>query len=212
MKTLLFDLDGTLSNNQQGIIGSIQYALGQLTDTRYADDELLWCIGPPLQDSFGHLLQTDDEATIALAMSYFRETYTTTGIFQNELYAGIEPLLQQLVDLDRTLYVATSKPQVYAQRIIEHFGLAGFFVGVYGCELDGTRKEKADLIGYILPREKLEPQATLMIGDRKHDMIGAKAHGLTAIGVLWGFGKRAELEANGAEHLIHKPHDLLDFV
>lgn len=212
MKALLFDLDGTLSNNQEGIIRSIQFALSRLTDKTYADDELLWCIGPPLYQSFTQLLDTDDAELVGQAVGYFRTTFATQGIFQNKVYPGIEGLLQQLVGLDQMLFVATSKPQVYAQRIIEHFKLSDYFARIYGSELNGTRSDKGELIGYILQQEGLDSQSTVMIGDRKHDMIGAQKQSVATIGVLWGFGGRIELAACGADHLVDTPQDLLAVV
>lgn len=212
MKTVLFDLDGTLSNPKVGIIGSIQYALAKLSDKVFSDDELLWCIGPPLQESFAKLLKTGDPQRIDMAMRYYRELFAEKGLFQNELYAGIDELLGQLVELDCMLFVATSKPHVFATKIIDYFELSHYFRTVYGSELDGTRSDKGELIGHILASEGLEASSTLMVGDRKHDIIGAQKQAVGTIGVTWGFGGRTELLACGADHVVDTPQDLLAVV
>ena len=206
--TLLFDLDGTLLNPREGIINSIQYALRRFDTVDFADEELLWCIGPPLTESFAKLLQTDDPATIAEAVVSYRDYFGTEGLLQNKLYPKIPTLLKRLNEQGHSLFVATSKPHVYAAKILQDFGLAQQFVQIYGSEFDGTRANKGELLHYILAKERLDPTHTLMIGDRKHDILGARQCGLRSIGVLWGFGADGELAQNGATYLVKQPLDV----
>lgn len=191
--TVLFDLDGTLTDPFKGITRSIQYALEKMGVGATAAEELRWCIGPPLWESFSVLLGTDDRGELDRAVGYYRERYTATGLFENRLIDGIPELLSALREAGAQLHVCTSKPHAYAGKIVDHFGLMPFFGTVYGSELDGTRSQKTELIAHILEVEKLSAGETVMIGDRKHDLIGANANGVSGIGVLWGYGSREEL-------------------
>lgn len=206
--TVLFDLDGTLTDPFAGITRSIQHALAAMGAVVPPADELGWCIGPPLWDSFAVLLGTDDRALLDRAVALYRERYTATGLFENELITGIAPLTRRLAEAGFTLYVATSKPHAYAGKIVEHFGLMPDFVRVYGSELDGTRSAKAELIAYLLAEEGREAGQCVMIGDRKHDLIGARANGVPGIGVLWGYGSREELSAEGPALIAAEPADI----
>ena len=210
--TLLFDLDGTLLNPREGIISSIQYALQRFDIIDFADEELLWCIGPPLTESFAKLLQTDNPATIAEAVASYRDYFGTEGLLQNKLYPEISTLLERLNEQGHSLFVATSKPHVYAVKILQNFGLAQQFIQIYGSEFDGTRANKGELISYILAKERLDPAHTLMIGDRKHDILGAQQCGLKSIGVWWGFGADGELADNGATYLAQQPLEVAHLV
>ena len=148
--TLLFDLDGTLTDPFIGITRSIQYALDKMGASRIPEAaDLRWCIGPPLWESFGVLLESEDKAVQDRAVALYRERYTTEGLFENTIIDGIERLVADLDASGRRMFVATSKPHAYAARIIEHFGLTPHFGKVYGSELDGTRSAKADLIAYM---------------------------------------------------------------
>lgn len=208
ISTILFDLDGTLTDPFEGITRSIQYAVekmgGQAPDT----EDLRWCIGPPLWDSFKVLLGTEDKALLDQAVAYYRERYTVTGLFENSLIEGIPELLSALRRDGFVLHVCTSKPHSYAGRIVEHFGLMGFFGTVYGAELDGTRSAKAELIAHILSEENILSSQTVMVGDRKHDLIGANANNVSGIGVLWGYGSREELAAEHPVLIAEKPQDI----
>ncbi|WP_417671513.1 HAD family hydrolase [Roseibium sp.] len=192
-KVILFDLDGTLTDPFEGITRSIQYALERLGAEVPEAAELRWCIGPPLWDSFKVLLNTDDRKRQDEAVAFYRERYTATGLFENTLIAGINRLIDELKADDRRLFVATSKPHAYAGKIVEHFGLMPCFEKVYGSELDGTRSAKAELISHILSEEGLSASDCAMIGDRKHDLVGANANAVDGFGVLWGYGSREEL-------------------
>ena len=205
---VLFDLDGTLTDPKPGITRCIQYALSELGYTPPDADDLLWCIGPPLQRSFATLLQTSDPSLIQQALTLYRDRYATIGLFENSLYPQIPETLQTLREAGYQTFVATSKPQIYATRIIEHFQLSVLFDRVYGSELDGTRCDKDVLIDYILQTEQLSPSATVMVGDRKHDMIGAKRHWVGAIGVTYGYGTVQELESHGAGKLVDSPNQI----
>lgn len=206
MRTICFDLDGTLTDPKPGITRSIQHALRGLDRPVPAEDELTWCIGPPLIRSLEKL--TGDRATAERALVLYRERFGAVGLYENRVYDGIPDVLAGLAGAGHRLFVATSKPRVYAERIIEHFGLGAHFTTVHGSELDGTRVEKTDLLAWIVERERLDPQATIMIGDRSHDIVGARRNAMTALGVLYGYGSRAELEAAGAHGLCASPHAL----
>jgi phosphoglycolate phosphatase len=206
---VLFDLDGTLSDPKIGITQSIQYALSVLNLPVPKEDDLTWCIGPPLRQSFSTLLQTSDSASLDRALNLYRDRFARIGLFENTLYPEIPDLLQTLYGTGYKCIVATSKPRVFAKRIIEHFQLATLFDGIYGSELDGTRSDKGELLHHIIQLEQLSPQTAVMVGDRKHDIIGAKCHNLTTIGVTYGYGTADELIAHGADYLAHKPTDIL---
>jgi phosphoglycolate phosphatase len=192
-RALLFDRDGTLTNPREGITRSIQYALEKLGQPVPATDALVWCIGPPLQESFAQLLGGAERAGEAL--EFYRERFTATGLYENAVYSGITGALEAVQADGFELYVATSKPHVYATRIVEHFGLARFFTGIFGLELDGTRREKAALIAHLLAERQLDPAHCVMIGDREHDILGARANGVATVAVTWGYGASDELSA-----------------
>jgi len=194
--TLFFDLDGTLTDPKPGIAGSIQYALEKLDRPVPSQDELAWCIGPPLRASFVALLGGEELADRAVAL--YRERFGEVGLFENSLYPDIPAVLAALARSPRRLFVATSKPHVFASRIIEHFGLAGYFEHIFGSELDGSRVDKADLLAYALTQSGVDPSQALMIGDRSHDVAGARANGIDAVGVTYGYGTEAELIEAGA--------------
>jgi phosphoglycolate phosphatase len=201
MDAVFFDLDGTLTNPKPGITRSIQYALERLGFAVPSEDDLVWCIGPPLHASFKKLVGSDELAQRAIEL--YRERFSEVGLYENETYASIEETLSEVAE-GRRLFVATSKPKVYADRIIEHFGLRHYFEEVFGSELDGTRTDKADLLAYALTRTKADPKRAIMIGDRSHDIIGAGKNGMKAIGVLYGYGSLSELTEAGAHRLCER--------
>lgn len=211
--TVLFDLDGTLTDPFVGITRSIQYALEKLGAPVPAAEELGWCIGPPLWESFAVLLgqdgeTLDDKALLDRAVALYRERYTSVGLYENELIAGIAPLVEALAGAGLTLYVATSKPHAYAGKIVEHFGLMPQFCKVYGSELDGTRSAKAELIAHLIEQESRDAASCVMIGDRKHDLIGAHANDMRAIGVTWGYGGYEELAAEHPALIARLPDEI----
>jgi len=207
---ILFDLDGTLTDPFEGITKCIAYALSGLGREAVAQKELAWCIGPPLKNSFATLLQVDAGDELAeQALTLYRQRFTSVGLYENRLFAPIPSILEELVRRGHLLYVATAKPTVYAERIIDHFALSRYFQVVYGSELDGRFTDKTSLIQHIISRENIDRRSTCMIGDRKHDITGAKNNSLRAVGVCWGYGSQEELEEAGADLCIDDPDELL---
>ena len=206
MKTIFFDLDGTLTDPKLGITRSIQYALERLGREVPQQDELTWCIGPPLHGSLVKLLGDNDLADRALLL--YRERFGEVGMFENAVYAGVETTLAALADGTRRLFVATSKAHVYATRIIAHFRLDSYFEQVFGAELNGTRADKTELLKYAIDTTGIDPAEALMIGDRSYDIVGARNNGLRAIGVLYGYGSRDELIEAGAHSLCASPDEI----
>jgi phosphoglycolate phosphatase len=204
--TVFFDLDGTLTDPKIGITASIQYALAKLDVPVPTQDELTWCIGPPLRANFVALLGGEENADLGVAL--YRERFGDVGLFENELYPGIEATLKAVADTGRRLFVATSKPHVFADRIIDHFGLRPYFQRVFGSELDGTRVDKSALLRYALDETSTDAARAIMIGDRKHDVIGAANNGMATIGALYGYGGREELTMAGAAHLVASPAEI----
>ena len=207
---LLFDLDGTLTDPKQGIVTCIRHALQCLDIEIAADIRLESYIGPPLRDTFRSLC--GDAGDVEAAVDYYRERFATVGLFENRVYDGIPLCLEQLRARAESIHLATSKPTIYAKRIIQHFGLDHFFDGIYGSELDGRLGDKTELIGHILKHEKLNIANTIMIGDRSFDMVGARNNKVRAIGVLWGFGSEAELDQAGAHQICSHPAELSDLL
>lgn len=205
MRYLFFDLDGTLTNPAAGVIASMQHALRAMSRPPLADEELRRLIGPPLREGFRRILATDDAELIETAVGHFRERFAPIGIFENELYRGIPEALGELQADGYRMCIVTSKAAVYAERIVDHFGLRGFFTAVYGAELSGERSVKAELIAHALERERVAASQACMIGDREHDITGAAAHaGMVGLGVLWGYGTRDELEQAGASAIVER--------
>ena len=209
---LLFDLDGTLTDPREGIVGSLQHALATLGYSPPATTSLEQFIGPPLAESFQVLLGTSDEAQIRAAVAAYRRRFSEQGIFENRLYSEVPSGLCALRAAGHRLWVVTSKPEVYARRIVAHFGLDCYFHKVYGSELSGERANKTELIRYVLQQEKLPARSVLMIGDREHDILGARANGMGAVGVTWGYGSRAELEAANPQAVVSSMAELVEYV
>ncbi len=209
---LLFDLDGTLTDPFVGITTCIRHALLSLGRPAPPADELRWCIGPPLKQSLAALLGPGHSHLTDEALALYRERFGSVGLFENERYPDVPGVLASLQAEGYTLRVATSKPAVYARRIVDHFGLSGFFEAVDGSELDGRHVNKGDLIAHVLAGRRLAPAGVLMIGDREHDVAGARANGVEALGVLWGYGSREELERAGALACAATPGELLALV
>jgi phosphoglycolate phosphatase len=204
--SVLFDLDGTLTNPFTGITNSMQHALREVGLEPPLVEQLRRYIGPPLQVTFREIL--GDDARAAEALGHYRQRYGETGKFENELIPGIVEAVQTLSESGYGLFVATSKLETYSIEIIDHFGLAPFFQRVHGSALDGSRADKGELIHHILQTEGLDPRQTVMIGDRLHDALGAASNDVRTIGVLWGFGDREELEGAGAAGIAGSPAQL----
>ena len=189
-RSVFFDLDGTLTDPADGIVRCIRHAFDCLGKPAPQDAELLTWIGPPLLQSFGEHLDTDQAES---ALQHYRERFAQRGMYENSLYSGVLESLAVLKDLSCRLYIVTSKPVAFAVPIAEHFGIAGYFDGIFGSELDGSRSEKTELIAYVLQQEAIDCERATMVGDRRYDVDGAHGNGLRAVGALWGYGSAAEL-------------------
>jgi phosphoglycolate phosphatase len=171
-------------------------------------EALEWCIGPPLWQTWPALLESDDPGESERAMVHYRERFATVGLFENKVYDGIPEVLGALSESGCALYLATSKPLVFARKILEHFGLDGYFAGLYGAELDGRLSDKGELLSHLVSAQGLAPEATVMVGDRKHDVIGARTAGLRALAVTYGYGSREELAAAAPDGLCDTPGEI----
>lgn len=209
---ILFDLDGTLTDPGLGITNAVMYALdkfGIKVDDRRS---LYKFIGPPLWDSFEQFFGFSKEEA-ETAVRYFREYYNVTGLFENTPYDGIRALLESLKDGGGTLAVATSKPEVTAKRVLEHFDLADYFTYVGGSVFDGSRVKKYDVIRYVLDTCRIcDTSSAVMVGDREHDIIGASKACLDSVGILYGYGSREELERAGATAIAETVDELGRFL
>lgn len=193
-KNILFDLDGTITDPKLGITKSVQYALKHFDIHITNLDSLTPFIGPPLKDSFMQFYNFDEHSA-RIAVEKYREYFKDIGIFENILYDGMENLLQQLIEKDKKLIIATSKPTVFAKRILEYFRIGEYFNYISGSEMDGLRSEKSEVISYALIQNNVSDLTdVVMIGDRKYDIMGANEVGIDSIGVLYGYGDYEELE------------------
>lgn len=207
-ENILFDLDGTISDNSVGIIGGIKNALEHFK-LGYKEEDLYSFIGPPLLDSFMEKYDFSKEKAL-LAIEEYRKYYRRSGVLENVLYDGVEPVLKELRSRNKKLFVTTAKPEVFAKQILEHFKLDHYFDGIHGATLDSSRIRKEDIIEYTLEDNKLEKRVSIMIGDRYHDIEGARLHGIDSIGVTYGFGTREELESAGATYIVSEVSEILD--
>lgn len=199
---IFFDLDGTLLDPRIGITLCVQYALKAFDIDKSNLDSLCKFIGPPLKESFMEFYGFDDNGAVQ-AVAKYRERYRDIGIFESEIYPGIDDLLQRLCAAGRRLVVATSKPTVFAKRLLEHFHIVQYFEFISGSELDNTRTNKGEVILYALQQMRINDTSNvLMIGDREHDIIGAKKAGIASVGVLYGYGSYHELKAAGADYIV----------
>lgn len=208
-KYILFDLDGTLTDPAEGITKSVQYALKKYGIEVSDLASLKKFIGPPLTHSFMEFYGFTNEVAKE-AVEFYREYFAVTGIFENSVFPGVEELLKSILACGGTLYVATSKPTVFAKRILEHFNLSHYFKDVIGSNLDGTMVDKAEIIKHVLGLEALEDKSSfIMIGDREHDCIGAIKNDIEVIGVTFGYGGEEELKASKATYLARSIEDIL---
>lgn len=209
---ILFDLDGTLTDPFEGITNSIVYALDKfgikITDRRTLTD----FIGPPLNEAFKTRFGFDDEKALQ-TVKYFREYYKDYGLYENYVYKEIPPVLEELKRRGKILIVATSKVEEFSVRVLKHFDLIKYFNYVCGATKDFTRVKKADVIAHALKTAEItQKNRVLMVGDRNHDVFGAKANGIKSCGVLYGYGDRRELETAGADYIVTSPDELLSIV
>ncbi|MFQ6862258.1 MAG: HAD family hydrolase [Beduini sp.] len=211
MNTILFDLDGTLTDPALGITNAVSYAL-----KHYGIDEdyqnLLRFIGPPLVDSFMEYYGFDQEKAQE-AIVYYREYFSDKGMYENEVYDGMENLLAALKDEGYILAVATSKPEEFAKKILDHFHLSHYFTEICGATMDSSRSKKGDVIAYALNQLKISnPNTAIMVGDRQHDIVGAHQNQLKAIGVLYGYGNEAEMKEYQADYIAKDLKELMDIL
>lgn len=208
MHSILVDLDGTLTDPAAGIIAAIQHALQEMGAAVPAADSLGWAIGPPLRQTFTKLLGGVGDAETAVAI--YRTKYGAGGLFDATLYDGIADALAEMRRIPARLLLCTAKAEIYAERILDHFGLTEHFSGIYGADLAGTLDDKGDLIAHMIRVDGFDPARAVMVGDRANDVRAAARHGIPAVGVLWGYGDRNEL--SGATALCADPADLPQLV
>lgn len=208
---VLLDLDGTLTDPGAGITRCVQHALERLEVPVPEASELLWCIGPPLSESFSRLLSSTDEKVVGRAIDLYRERYTTTGIYENVPYPGIDRAMGRIRETGRSLLLATSKPTVFAARVLDHFGFSRHFLGVHGSHLDGRLTNKVELVRHIITARGLNPVNVMMVGDRRHDVEGGRMNGTSTAAVTYGYGSRQELEQAHPDHFFDSPEELALF-
>lgn len=209
---ILFDLDGTLVDSGIGVINSVIYSLKKYGIEVADREELNKFMGPPLHESFQDYYGFSEEEA-KTAVEYYREYYRDKGIFEYAVYEGIEDLLKTLSDAGKTIIVATSKPEVFAKKVLAHAGLSKYFAYIAGANLDGSRTKKDEVISYALGMvNAMDKSKAVMIGDREHDMIGAKKAGIDAIGILFGYGTRDELVRAGAKAIAKKARDIAELL
>jgi phosphoglycolate phosphatase len=205
---ILLDLDGTLVDPEPGITSCIRYALEAMGQPDPGAEALHWAVGPPLWGSFAKLLGTEERAVLDRAVALYRERYVPTGRFETTPYPGAGEALQALRAAGCRLFLATSKPHVFARDILTRFGLADHFAGIFGPELDGRLANKVELVAHLIRAVGLAPASAWMVGDRAEDIRAGCANGLQAAGALWGYGSRQELAEAGAVRLLDSPRAL----
>lgn len=204
-RAVLLDLDGTLSDSRPGIAGSFRHTLAELGHDPSTAGDLTWAVGPPIAVSIRQLLARYADDRVDQAVAIYRARYSDVGLYDCALYPGVVPMLETLRADGWTLCLATSKRRDFAARVVAHLGIADWLAGIYGAEPGGGLDDKADLLAHILARESYAPEATMMLGDRLHDVHAARANGLRCIGALWGYGGEAELRTAGADVLAEAP-------
>ena len=207
---IMFDLDGTLVNSEEGVTKTVQYALSACGIEENNQDTLRRCIGPPLIDAFMEYYGMT-EAEGLKALEKYRERYKTTGVYENEIFPDVEYVLKTLKENGKKVALATSKPHIFAREVLKSFNLTKYFDIIVGAEFDGTRNDKADVIKEVL-NQAGEYKKPVMIGDRKHDVEGAKKNGLPCIGVSFGFAPEGELEEYGAIAIADDMNNLLEIL
>ena len=209
---IFFDLDGTLTDPGIGITNSVAYALKKWNIEVAERSELYKFIGPPLEESFRKYYGFSQEDALK-AVDAYREYFSVKGLYENTIFEGTESVLQKIKESGRKVVLATSKPQEFAEIILKHFHIAGYFDHVAGATMDGTRNKKADVITYALELcGNPDKKQIVMVGDREHDIHGANANGLDSIGVLCGYGDREELANAGATYITDKIEDVWELI
>ena len=209
---VLLDLDGTLTDPARGFVSCMRHALDTLGVPSPADKQIASHIGPPLEETLKQLLGPAASKSLPDAVRLYRERYADVGIFENSLYDGVVDALETIAAKGPRMFLATSKPQTFAKKILEHFSLSAFFTGIYGSQFDGTYSDKRELLAYLLKHEAIAPSQAIMVGDRYHDIRAARSNNIRSLGVLWGYGSKAELISAKADHIISCPSHLPDAV
>ncbi|MDI6688253.1 MAG: HAD hydrolase-like protein [Desulfobacterales bacterium] len=212
LSNVLFDLDGTLTDPKDGITRCIQFSLDQFDVNVPQADQLTWCIGPPLIESFSNLLNTTDKTILDKALSRYRKRFSETGIFENVIYPGVTPSLRRIKKAGFKVFLATSKPEVFAGQILDHFNLTEFFNAIHGSELNGRLSNKSELVAHILDVENLDPRATLIVGDRVYDIIGGKNNGIMTAAVSYGYGTFEEITSSKPDVIFDSFSDIASFL
>jgi phosphoglycolate phosphatase len=212
IKNILIDLDGTLTDPKVGITTSARYGLEKIGHPISDEINIDWIIGPPLKASLAKILNVEADHVLAeQALMGYRERFAVKGLYENHVFEGVAETLAELKRRGYRLFVATAKPTVYAKQILEHFDLAQYFTDIYGSELNGERTNKAELIQYILEQQKLQADQCLMVGDREHDIFGARQNGIDTIAVNYGYGSQEELALAQPKYQIDRFNQLLDY-
>ena len=212
IKNILIDLDGTLTDPKVGITTSARYGLEKIGHPISDEINIDWIIGPPLKASLAKILNVEADHVLAeQALMGDRERFAVKGLYENHVFEGVTETLAELKRRGYRLFVATAKPTVYAKQILEHFDLAQYFTDIYGSELNGERTNKAELIQYILEQQKLQADQCLMVGDREHDIFGARQNGIDTIAVNDGYGRQEELALAQPKYQIDRFNQLLDY-
>jgi phosphoglycolate phosphatase len=210
MKSVLLDLDGTLTDSRDGIVQCLEYALSRSGCAVPSPEILSARIGVPLRDIFRDLMRDPGPDAVEAAVVLYRERFASVGLNENRVYPGVVELLEGILKRNWLARVVTSKAEAASRQVVEHFALDRFFAGVHGCHMDGTRADKGELIRYVLETESIRPADAVMVGDRANDVLGALANGVPAIGVTYGYGTRGELLGSGATWVCDSPCSILE--
>lgn len=211
-RTILLDLDGTLSDSKQGIVGCFRHTVAELGHDPAVAGDLSWAVGPPIATSIARLLAQYGDDRVDQAVAIYRARYSAVAIYDCSVFPGVVPMLDRLRDAGAPMFIATSKRRDFAERVMEHLGLTAYVGRIYGAEPGGGLDEKYDLLAHILKTESLDPTRTVMVGDRLHDIHAAKVNALRSIGVLWGYGGAEELSKAGADHIAAVPQDVAAYL
>jgi len=213
IQNILIDLDGTLTDPKVGITTSARYGLEKVGHPIGEDTNIDWIIGPPLKASLAKILNVDADDTLAeQALMAYRERFAVTGLYENHVFEGVAETLAELKRRGYRLFLATAKPTVYAKQILEHFDLAQYFTEIYGSELNGDRTNKGELIQYILEQQGMQADQCVMVGDREHDIFGARHNGIESIAVKYGYGSEIELQQAQPKYTIENFSHLLNYL
>lgn len=213
IQNILIDLDGTLTDPKVGITTSARYGLEKVGHPISEDTNIDWIIGPPLKASLAKILNVDADDTLAeQALMAYRERFAVTGLYENHVFEDVAETLAELKRRSYRLFLATAKPTVYAKQILEHFNLVQYFTEIYGSELNGDRTNKGELIQYILEQQGIQANQCIMVGDREHDIFGARHNGIESIAVKYGYGSEIELQQAQPKYMIENFSHLLNYL